>query len=127
MIEPPLALLAELTHCCPLRRPYCSNPAALTRPGQELDAASRILPCYAVESLPGFAFPSVHDTSLRAAWEESEVFNRFRGTGWMLPPCQGCERAELDWGGCRCQVFALTGDAATDPACALTPQHAVLA
>ena len=31
---------------------------------------------------------------------------------------------ELDWGGCRCQAFALTGDAAnTDPACALSPEH----
>ena len=25
-IDPPLALLAELTHRCPLRCPYCSNP-----------------------------------------------------------------------------------------------------
>jgi coenzyme PQQ biosynthesis protein PqqD len=28
---PPLALLAELTHRCPLRCPYCSNPVELTR------------------------------------------------------------------------------------------------
>ncbi len=27
--EPPLALLAELTHRCPLQCPYCSNPLAL--------------------------------------------------------------------------------------------------
>lgn len=90
--------------------------------------AGRILPCHAAESLPGFAFPTVRDSSLRAAWEGSEAFNRFRGTGWMPPPCRGCERAELDWGGCRCQAFALTGDAAaTDPACALSPQHGILA
>jgi pyrroloquinoline quinone biosynthesis protein E len=31
---------------------------------------------------------------------------------------------EVDFGGCRCQAFALTGDAAnTDPACALSPMH----
>ena len=36
----PLALLAELTHRCPLRCPYCSNPTALTRPGEELDTAT---------------------------------------------------------------------------------------
>jgi len=29
MPEPPLALLAELTHRCPLQCPYCSNPLAL--------------------------------------------------------------------------------------------------
>jgi len=34
----------------------------------------------------------------------------------------------VDGGGCRCQAFALTGDAAaTDPACALSPHHALLA
>jgi pyrroloquinoline quinone biosynthesis protein E len=89
--------------------------------------AGRVLPCHAAESLPGFAFPNVRDTSLRAAWEESEAFNRFHGTGWMPEPCRGCEQAEQDWGGCRCQAFALTGDAAnTDPACALSPHHDVL-
>ena len=40
MTAPPLALLAELTHRCPLRCPYCSNPTALTRPGEELDTAT---------------------------------------------------------------------------------------
>ncbi|MDB5372412.1 MAG: pqqE [Belnapia sp.] len=90
--------------------------------------AGRILPCHAAESLPGFDFPDVRTTSLRAAWESSEAFGRFRGTGWMPQPCQGCDRAEIDWGGCRCQAFALTGDAAaTDPACALSPHHALLA
>ena len=39
-IEPPLALLAELTHRCPLRCPYCSNPLALERAGAELDTAT---------------------------------------------------------------------------------------
>jgi PqqA peptide cyclase len=89
--------------------------------------AGRVLPCHAAESLPGFDFPNVRETSLKDAWENSEAFNRFRGTAWMPAPCQGCERAELDWGGCRCQAFALLGDAAaTDPACALSPHHAVL-
>src|SRR2546423_8983490 len=36
-IEPPLALLAELTHRCPLRCPYCSNPLELSRASAELD------------------------------------------------------------------------------------------
>jgi len=39
-IAPPLALLAELTHRCPLRCPYCSNPLELERAGAELDQAS---------------------------------------------------------------------------------------
>src|SRR5262249_20843601 len=33
---PPLALLCELTHRCPLRCPYCSNPVALERASSEL-------------------------------------------------------------------------------------------
>ncbi|HEY7609820.1 MAG TPA: pyrroloquinoline quinone biosynthesis protein PqqE [Alphaproteobacteria bacterium] len=39
-LEPPLALLAELTHRCPLQCPYCSNPLALERPAGELDTAA---------------------------------------------------------------------------------------
>jgi pyrroloquinoline quinone biosynthesis protein E len=43
----------------------------------------------------------------------------------MKEPCRTCPRREVDYGGCRCQAFALTGDAAnTDPACSLSPMHA---
>ncbi|HXZ00216.1 MAG TPA: pyrroloquinoline quinone biosynthesis protein PqqE [Stellaceae bacterium] len=89
--------------------------------------AGKVLPCHAAESLPGFEFPSVHAASLTEIWYRSEAFNRFRGTAWMPEPCHSCERREIDWGGCRCQAFALTGDAArTDPACALAPDRALL-
>ena len=37
--DPPLALLAELTHRCPLRCPYCSNPVELARASAELSTA----------------------------------------------------------------------------------------
>jgi PqqA peptide cyclase len=35
-VGPPVGLLAELTHRCPLQCPYCSNPLALERAGAEL-------------------------------------------------------------------------------------------
>jgi len=38
-IPAPLALIAELTHRCPLHCVYCSNPLDLTRPDRELPAA----------------------------------------------------------------------------------------
>ncbi|MBV8649947.1 MAG: SPASM domain-containing protein, partial [Alphaproteobacteria bacterium] len=80
--------------------------------------SGKVLPCHAAETLPGFTFPSVRDTSLAEIWRHAEAFNRFRGTSWMSEPCRSCERREIDWGGCRCQAFALTGDAAlTDPVC----------
>ena len=42
----------------------------------------------------------------------------------MKEPCKSCEFREIDLGGCRCQAFALSGDAAnTDPACTLSPLH----
>ncbi|WP_198372989.1 pyrroloquinoline quinone biosynthesis protein PqqE [Roseomonas rosulenta] len=92
-----------------------------------ISPAGRALPCHAAESLPGFDFPDVRTMSLRDIWETSEAFNRYRGTSWMKDPCRVCDRREIDWGGCRCQAFALTGDAAaTDPACALSPHHALL-
>lgn len=92
-----------------------------------VNPAGRVLPCHAAESLPGFDFPSVRTDSLAAIWHGSEAFERFRGTDWMPPICASCERREIDWGGCRCQAFALTGDAAaTDPACGKSPHHALL-
>ncbi|WP_110691576.1 pyrroloquinoline quinone biosynthesis protein PqqE [Salinicola halophyticus] len=37
MQPPPIGMLAELTHRCPLQCPYCSNPVELTRKREELD------------------------------------------------------------------------------------------
>ncbi len=85
----------------------------------------RILPCHAAESITGLEFESVRSNhSIAWIWQNSEAFNRYRGTGWMPEPCRSCEFKEVDFGGCRCQAFALTGDAGnTDPACTLSPLH----
>jgi pyrroloquinoline quinone biosynthesis protein E len=86
--------------------------------------SGKVLPCHAAETLPGIRFPMASEASLRAIWENSDAFNRFRGTSWMREPCRSCPRREIDWGGCRCQALALTGDpAAADPVCALAPGH----
>jgi len=39
-VNPPIAMLAELTHRCPLSCPYCSNPVELARKDSELDTAT---------------------------------------------------------------------------------------
>src|SRR5258707_1868876 len=39
-LDPPMALLAEVTHRCPLQCPYCSNPLELDRVAGELDTES---------------------------------------------------------------------------------------
>ncbi len=89
--------------------------------------AGKALPCHAAETLPGFDWPSLMTVSLKDAWYRSEAFNRYRGTAWMPEPCRSCDRREIDWGGCRCQAFAFTGDASrTDPACALAPDRPIL-
>jgi len=86
--------------------------------------AGRVLPCHAAESIPGLEFWSVREHSLADIWANSPAFNAFRGTEWMQEPCRSCARRDIDFGGCRCQAFALTGDArATDPVCHLAPQH----
>jgi PqqA peptide cyclase len=85
-----------------------------------------VLPCPTAHVL---ALPraSVRRHSLAWIWERSPLFQRFRGTGWMTDPCRSCPRRELDFGGCRCQAFLLTGDAArTDPVCHLSPDHQVV-
>ena len=85
------------------------------------------LPCHLAHTLPGLTFDNVQTRSLDDIWHNSSAFGAFRGQAWMPEPCRSCERREVDFGGCRCQAFHLTGDAAaTDPACALSPQHALI-
>jgi pyrroloquinoline quinone biosynthesis protein E len=85
-----------------------------------------VLPCHAARSLP-LVFDKVGDRSLAAAWTDAPGMRAFRGDAWLPEPCRSCDRKSLDHGGCRCQAFALTGDArATDPACELAPQHALV-
>jgi PqqA peptide cyclase len=89
--------------------------------------SGQVLPCHAAETLEHLHFPNVAVKSLAEIWNRDPAFSRFRGTGWMPEPCRSCERREIDWGGCRCQAFALTGDdSRTDPACSLAPDHALL-
>ena len=90
-----------------------------------ISPAGKILPCHAAETITGLEFESVRSNrSIAWIWQNSEAFNRYRGTGWMPEPCRSCEFKEVDFGGCRCQAFALTGDAGnTDPACTLSPMH----
>jgi pyrroloquinoline quinone biosynthesis protein E len=85
------------------------------------------LPCPAAHVL-GLPRASVRERSLAWIWEASPLFKRFRGTAWMPEPCRSCERREMDFGGCRCQAFLLTGDAGrTDPVCHLSPDHELVA
>jgi pyrroloquinoline quinone biosynthesis protein E len=87
--------------------------------------SGRVLPCHAAESIKGLPFDNIKDRPLADIWLNGEAFQKYRGTSWMKEPCRSCPRKEIDYGGCRCQAFALTGDAAnTDPACSLSPMHA---
>jgi len=82
-----------------------------------------VLPCHAARSLP-IAFEGVRDGPLERVWRDGQGMQAFRGQAWMPDPCRHCDRREVDFGGCRCQAFALTGDVrATDPACGLAPRH----
>jgi pyrroloquinoline quinone biosynthesis protein E len=81
------------------------------------------LPCPAAQTLP-LPRASVRDASLGEIWTSAPLFTAFRGTDWMQDPCRTCDRREVDFGGCRCQAFQLTGDATrTDPVCFKSPDH----
>jgi pyrroloquinoline quinone biosynthesis protein E len=82
------------------------------------------MPCQEARVLPGIDFPSVRDHDLAWIWHESPAFNKFRGQEWMKEPCRTCPDNTKDFGGCRCQAYLLTGDAANcDPTCVLSPDH----
>lgn len=87
--------------------------------------SGRVLPCHAAESITHLTFDNVKTRKLADIWLKGDAFEKYRGTSWMKEPCRSCPRKEIDFGGCRCQAFALTGDAAnTDPACSLSSKHA---
>lgn len=82
------------------------------------------LPCQEARLIKGMSFPNVRDHGLDWIWRKSQAFNAFRGDGWMKEPCRSCSEKEKDFGGCRCQAFLLTGDAAnTDPVCTKSPHR----
>ncbi|MBA2627614.1 MAG: pyrroloquinoline quinone biosynthesis protein PqqE [Gemmatimonadales bacterium] len=85
------------------------------------------LPCHGATSIDSLAFPSVREHSLDAIWHTSSAFEAFRGEEWMRDPCRSCARRSIDFGGCRCQAFALTGEAErTDPVCILSPDRGLI-
>jgi PqqA peptide cyclase len=86
-----------------------------------------VLPCHGATSITTLTFDNVRNHSLAWIWEESSAFKAFRGDEWMKEPCRSCPRKAVDFGGCRCQAFALTGDAANaDPVCTLTPLRRIV-
>jgi pyrroloquinoline quinone biosynthesis protein E len=87
----------------------------------------RVLPCHAATQITSLSFDTVRDHSLEWIWRESPGFQAFRGDEWMREPCRSCPRKAVDFGGCRCQAFLLTGDARnTDPVCSLSPNRHVI-
>ncbi|WOC77763.1 pyrroloquinoline quinone biosynthesis protein PqqE [Stutzerimonas frequens] len=84
------------------------------------------LPCHSARQLP-VEFPNVREHSIEHIWRHSFGFNKFRGYDWMPEPCRSCDEKERDFGGCRCQAFMLTGDAANaDPVCSKSAHHGTI-
>jgi pyrroloquinoline quinone biosynthesis protein E len=82
------------------------------------------LPCHEARMLPGLDFASVRERDLRWIWRDSPAFNRYRGDEWMREPCRSCPEKGRDFGGCRCQAYLVTGEAANaDPVCDKSPHH----
>lgn len=87
----------------------------------------KVLPCPGATCIKTLTFDDVRTRPLADIWGASAAFEAFRGEAWMPEPCASCERRAIDFGGCRCQAFALTGDAArTDPTCAKAPDHGIV-
>lgn len=85
------------------------------------------LPCQEARLIETIDFPNVRERDLAWIWRESPAFQTFRGDSWMKDPCRSCPEKERDFGGCRCQAFLLTGDAAnTDPVCAKSPNRSII-
>ena len=83
-----------------------------------------VVPCHSATSLPDLEFWNANKRRLKDCWQDAPGMNAFRGEDWMSEPCRSCPERARDYGGCRCQAFALTGNATkTDPACELSPDR----
>jgi pyrroloquinoline quinone biosynthesis protein E len=83
-----------------------------------------VLPCHLAHTLPGLTFERAGTRPLLEIWEQSQGFNRFRGEEWMSATCRSCTFRSVDFGGCRCQAFHVTGHLeAVDPVCRWSPDH----
>ena len=92
--------------------------------GLNVTPSGQVLPCHAAATIPGLEFWTVRDHAIADIWTHSPAFQAFRGEDWMREPCRSCPRKTIDYGGCRCQALALTGDAReADPVCYLSPHH----
>ncbi|MEV6283060.1 pyrroloquinoline quinone biosynthesis protein PqqE [Kribbella sp. NPDC051770] len=86
-----------------------------------------VLPCPAASAIETLTLDNASRTSLHEIWYGSESFNAYRGEEWMSPTCRSCDRRDVDFGGCRCQAFLLTGDAtSTDPVCHKSPDRGIV-
>jgi pyrroloquinoline quinone biosynthesis protein E len=82
------------------------------------------MPCHAARELPGMMLPSVLTHNVPHIWNDSSAFRAYRGLEWMKDPCRTCPDKAKDFGGCRCQAWLFTGDAAAaDPVCSKSPHH----
>ncbi len=87
----------------------------------------RVLPCHGASEIPKLEFWRFGEHSLAECWQDAPGMNAFRGESWMQEPCRSCSERTKDFGGCRCQAAALTGDPSqADPACSLAPHHALI-
>jgi pyrroloquinoline quinone biosynthesis protein E len=85
------------------------------------------LPCQAAAQITSLSFDNVRERSLDSIWRSSPAFSAFRGEAWMVEPCRSCPRKSIDFGGCRCQAFQITGDGRNaDPVCHKSPARATI-
>ena len=85
-----------------------------------------VTPCLSALTIPDVKknVQNVKTSSMKDIWEGS-VFKMFRGIDWMIDEEAKCHPIrEVEGNGCRCQAFALTGDAKNmDPACCTSAHH----
>ena len=67
------------------------------------------LPCHQARAITTLTWENVRDRPLAAIWSDGPGFRAFRGEDWMPAPCRTCDERAIDFGGCRCQAFALAG------------------
>ena len=86
-----------------------------------------VAPCLSAHIIPEVkgVLQNVHTSSMADIWESGKAFQMYRGLDWMIDDdARTHPRRAVDGSGCRCQAYALTGDARNmDPACETSMHH----
>lgn len=86
-----------------------------------------VMPCLSASIIKDLKYENIKTSNLKDIYYNSDSFNKYRGLSWMTKEQRDRPTSEIDFGGCRCQAYQITGNASEiDPVCKSSKHHSKL-